>query len=216
MRSGSGILLCGRRERPDRELVITTSSVPAHITRAPRAARRPPTRTLAEATTRHALAQFAIAACVSPAAFAVAALVALWIAACAVAVSAHEGFWFEVGSAAAFDRLTRLVAIGAAIASSTATAARCGAAPAWPAMLRETGASRVSRQLALGLGDVGPALAPTCVAALPAIWMLDATATSVVFFTVLVTTLLAGTIARIGAASIGSLVGAALAIALNS
>jgi hypothetical protein len=221
VRAGAGAMIWASgagRERADRVLVVATSSVPSSRGEA-RRARRAGRRT----SNRRAIGRFALAAAASRGALALAAIAGLWLAACAAAVAAHEDFWFELGSARALDQLARLAAIGVAIACATTTATRCAAARSWPAMLRETGATPPVRWTALVSADLGGAVAAGAVAALPALWTMLGTASAtsaawsmvVTFGAVGIAGVVAGAIARLGAASLGALAGAGIAIALR-
>jgi hypothetical protein len=230
VRAGPGLMIWADapgRERSDRVLVLAAAPASGDAASA-RSAPRSPLRRAAVPPVRRldswrAVIRFAAAAALSRSALVMGAVAALWIAACAVTLAAHEDFWFAAGSAAALAQLATLSCGGTAIACATATAARYGAAPAWPAMLRETGVSLTLRSAALVGADVGGAAIAALVAALPAVWMVYGTATGADATASVVATLgtiaasaaAAGGVARVAAPGIGALVGAGLAIALQ-
>ncbi len=179
VRTGDGLMVwtgASRSAGNDRVIVVELDDHASRPrSRAPTAARRGERARAAHWPWRAAL-RFAAAAATARSALAVAAVVTLWIAACAATVAAHEGFWYAPGSAGALDVVARLSAMGAIAIAATAAAARAAAAAAWPAMLRETGASSTARALVLLAGDAGGAAFPALVAALPAMWARDSLA----------------------------------------
>lgn len=171
-----------------------------------------------------AIARFALAAARAPAAIAVAVVAALWLAAWTAAVGAHEGFWYDAGSADALGWIARFGGMGPIAAVAVVAAARARAAPAWPALLRETGAGPIARAATLIAADAGASLGAALVAALPAVWLArgpasaaDAIASALLaIVATLIAASAAGAIERVGRvpAGLGALVGAAVGFAL--
>lgn len=171
VRAGDGVMVWSggaRRARVDRVLVVEDGDAPVRTTATPRAARPP-----ARPWPWRAVARFAAAAATARPALAVGVVVALWTAACAATVAAHEGFWYAEGSAGALRLVAQLSALGAIVLSATAAAVRAATAPTWPAMLRETDAGVPLRALVLIAGDAGGAAVAAAVAALPPLWGRD-------------------------------------------
>lgn len=198
VRTGDGLMVWtgpSRSAGNDRVIVIDVDDHAGPRARANPAARRGGRARAATWPWRAAL-RFAAEAAMARSALAVAAVVTLWIAACAATVAAHEGFWFAPGSAGALDVVARLSAMGGIAIIATAAAARAAAAAAWPAMLRETGASPAARALALLAGDAGGAAFPAVAAALPAMWARDPLAAIVSVLAAIVAASAAATITR--------------------
>jgi hypothetical protein len=155
------------RARVDHTIALTASAAAAP----PR--RRGPTARVVRATPWRAIGALAAHAALAPAAWGLAAVAAAWLALAAWVIAAHQGYWTAAGSGAALVWLARLGAIGAAVIAATATAARARAAPAWPLIVRETGAGAVARIATALAIDVGGAALLAAVAIVPSVWMLD-------------------------------------------
>lgn len=194
VRAGDGVMVWSggaRRARVDRVLVIEDGDAPV---------RPSPTRRSERPRARpwpwRAVARFVAAAASARPALAVGVVVALWTAACAATVAAHEGFWYAEGSAGALRLVARLSGLGAIVLCATAAAARAATAPTWPAMLRETDAGVPLRALVLIAGDAGGAAVAAAVAAMPAIWARDPIDAGATWLAGIAAAAAAGTITR--------------------
>ncbi len=169
VRAGDGAMLWtggATRGQVDRVIELVAGAAPAAggaaTTTSPATARR--------AGGAAALARFAAAVATTRTALALGAVVALWLAACAVSVAAHEGFWYGEGSLEALAQLARLVTAGAVVTVALAASADAATTRAWPAMLRETRAPRWARAATLVVGDLAAATWPAALTAIAAAW----------------------------------------------
>jgi hypothetical protein len=197
VRAGDGLMIwtpSARRERADRVLTIEPADA-REVTVATASTRAEPAR--AKPWPWRAIARFAAAAAMARAAIAVGVVVALWTAAAAATVGAHEGFWFAAGSAGALHLVAQLSTWGAIALTATASAARAAAAPTWPAMLRETDARPIVRAAVLFAGDAGGAAIAAIVAALPSLWVADPIGALVTWLACVAVAGAAGAITRI-------------------
>jgi hypothetical protein len=163
IRAGGGAMVWTAASDPRRERVDRTITTAGGSPGALRPAVPPPGRAAG------GIAAFVAATAASRGALGFAALAALALALCAWTVGAHEGFWFAPGSAAAADVVAPIAVASIAILAAVLTAVRAGAAPTWPAMLRDSGASAVRRWAAVVAGDVAAALPSVAIAALAAV-----------------------------------------------
>lgn len=152
-----------RRARVDRTIVVEPGGAATSAPPLAPAARR------ARVAGAAALGRFVAATASSRAALGLAAVAAACLALAGWTVAAHEGFWYDPGTAAATGTVGPLAIALIALVAGAATAVRASSSPTWPAMLRDTGARARVRLAAVLAGDAAIALPALAVGAIASV-----------------------------------------------